>query len=70
MPKLDWMQSFALQLDKSIKESQNTLLEMFQIIDTNNNNEIDLQEFKQLFKMIDMQKTDPEIISFFEKMDI
>ena len=70
MPTLSWMQKFAIKIDKSIKEARSSLLDMFQIIDQNKNNEIDFKEFQELFAMLEFEIDEAQIQQFFKNIDV
>ena len=40
------------------------------MIDTNNNQEIDFKEFKQLFKKVELKADEKDIEVFFRKIDV
>ena len=40
------------------------------MIDTNNNQEIDFKEFKQLFKKVEIKAEEKDIEVFFRKIDV
>ncbi|KRX05015.1 hypothetical protein PPERSA_06649 [Pseudocohnilembus persalinus] len=67
--ELDIRKQIILQIDESIRDMGYSLIDIYKIIDSNNDQKITVDEFKKLFKRLDINFKNKDIQQLFSDID-
>lgn len=67
--ELDWRKTLMLKIDAAVHKEGVTVLEIYKLIDVNDDDSITINEFKHLFKKLELDLNEDHIQSLFSAMD-
>lgn len=69
LQQIDWKTELMVNMKTELENNQMTLIQLFQIIDINDNNEINQSEFIELFRKMDLEITESALKELFVDID-